>query len=92
MKFYNEIEILLLLNDFEQNQFWVYENHQGNKIFDWGAHKCENYLGVKNAFLIGRCKDNEQVFSLLNNFDSTFGTKYVNGKNISSKIILKYKN
>jgi hypothetical protein len=95
-----EIEVLLLLSPAEQEAFDVYESHNGTPNFDWGPHRCTKYTPrnswesnlFPNAFLIGTCRIKDRVYDLLNEFDSTFGTNYLNGTNISSKIILKYHN
>lgn len=96
-----EIKVLLLLSPAEQEAFDVYES-RGLSVggFDWGFHKCPKYTPrhsweanlFPNAFLIGTCRTKDQVYDLLTEFDSTFGTSYLNGTNISSKIILKYYN
>lgn len=91
--FHKEIDVILLLSPAEQEAFDVYEGRDFSVGgFDWGAHKCTKYNYIKNAFLIGTCRTNDQVNDLLYEFDSTFGTNYLNGTNISSKIILKYYN
>jgi hypothetical protein len=90
---YKEIDVILLLSPAEQEAFDVYQSRDLSVGgFDWGAHKCTKYNHIKNAFLIGTCRTNDQVNDLLNEFDSTFGTSYLKDGNISSKIILKYYN
>ena len=90
---HKEIDVILLLSPSEQEAFDVYEG-RGLSLggFDWGPHKCPKYNYIKNAFLIGKCRTMDQVYDLLTAFDSTFGTNYLNGTNISSKIILKFYN
>jgi len=94
-----EIEVILLLNSEEQEAFDIYEGYNCEPYFLWGPHRCTKYtprsdweMKFPNAFLIGTCRIKDQVYDLLNEFDSTFGTSYLNGTNISSKIILKYYN
>ncbi len=94
-----EIEVLLLLYPAEQEAFDVY-NGYGEPYFLWGPHRCPKYTPrhsweanfFPNAFLIGTCRTKDQVYDLLTEFDSTFGTSYLKDGNISSKIILKYHN
>lgn len=95
MKFgpYKEIEVILLLSPAEQEDFDVSESRDFSLGgFDWGYNKCPKHNYMDNAFLIGKCRTMDQVYDLLTEFDSTFGTKYLNEGNISSKIILKFYN
>ena len=80
-------KVLITLSESEQDLFDVYNGPDGLPVFDWGPHRCIDF-DLAGTFQVGICTSIEQVLNVLNQFDSTFGTAYVLGDIISSKVTL----
>lgn len=66
-------KVFVNLEESEKNLFCVYRGQNAIPTFNWGAYRCIDWER-SGAFQIGECDSIEEVISLLDAFDSHFGT------------------